>query len=299
VTERAMQILYGGKQQQQQQHTTRYLSSTATTYYDSQSGLNIPVHNEKEITIFLNVSNSNGQESSFTIPHQLYKQSDMVYEMTDQIQALIQKGIHGIIVPQLHFPRDVRNLTALSTIVPENFFLLYDGDSCHHQNQNQIKNTSNENTEKLFSRIVNYGKSNGNNDNSSLEETLKDYVDKSSHTTLTIKEDDYHLSDVEAITLANNVASMIDSVGGCDFIWLTSKSDESADTAVEVCEELIYLDVAGPTIKSRLLIESINEDVIEDAMFAGVNKYIIEDASHAEIIESVASEQGKSLVKKI
>jgi hypothetical protein len=34
-------------------------------------------------------------------------------------------------------------------------------------------------------------------------------------------------------------------------------------------------------------------------MFAGVNKYIIEDASHAEIIESVASEQGKSLVKKI
>ena len=304
VTKTAMKTLYYGGQQQHHhhhhQHTKRYLSSTGT-YYDSQSGLHIPVHNEKEIKIFLNAStNSSNQESSssFNIPHQLYKQSDMAYEMTDQIQSLIQQGIHGIVLPPLQFPRDVRNLTALRTIVPENFFLLYD-DSGHHQNQHQNQ-TNNEDTEKLVSRIIHYGESNDNDNdsnNSKLEETLKHFVDKRLHTTLAIKEDDYHLSDVEALTLANNIASMIDSVGGCDFIWLTSTSDDSADTAVEVCEELIYLDVAGPTIKSRLLIESINEDVLEDSMFAGVNKYIIEDESHAEIIESVASEQGKALVK--
>jgi hypothetical protein len=32
-------------------------------------------------------------------------------------------------------------------------------------------------------------------------------------------------------------------------------------------------------------------------MFAGVNKFVVEDTSHVEIIASVASQQGKSLVK--
>jgi hypothetical protein len=132
-------------------------------------------------------------------------------------------------------------------------------------------------------------------ENEDLQSKLHGYVQNSIHTTLAVSESDF-MGDIEAITLANNIATMIDSVGGCDFIWLSSKSDVSADKAVEVCEELVYLDVAGPTIKSRLLIESLNEDVLEDSMFAGVNKFVVDEENDIEAIEEVASAQGKSIV---
>jgi hypothetical protein len=92
---------------------------------------------------------------------------------------------------------------------------------------------------------------------------------------------------------------MIDATGGCDYIWISSEQKETsvADTMVQVCEELVYLDVAGATIKSRLLVDSVNEDMLEDIMFAGVNKYVIDDETEAEIVETVAKDQGKALLR--
>ena len=118
---------------------------------------------------------------------------------------------------------------------------------------------------------------------------------------------------------------MIDAVGGCNFIWLSSKpslkggdgnDDECnkeetticrkqqlhrhqlvADTMIQICEELIYLDVAGATIKSRLLVDSLSEDIVEDTMFAGVNSYVIDNEEQVEMVENVAQEQGKSILR--
>jgi hypothetical protein len=256
----------------------RFLSSG--TYYDSQSGLHIPVHNEQEIRVFLNVSHARGEKEPF-VPHQLYKRSDEAFEVEDKLQYLSNRGVHGLILPRLQFPRDARNLAALSSIAPPNFFLLFSQEESAPRSSTEMKDNT--------SAVLSLG------EHEDLQSKLHGYVQNSIHTTLAVSESDF-MGDIEAITLANNIATMIDSVGGCDFIWLSSKSDVSADKAVEVCEELVYLDVAGPTIKSRLLIESLNEDVLEDSMFAGVNKFVVDEENDVEAIEEVASAQGKSIV---
>jgi hypothetical protein len=215
------------------------------------------------------------------VPQHLYKEIDEAREISELLQKLTEKGVHGVILPPLQFPRDSRNLKTLSAIAPPGFFLLFSGYAGPHEIQQSVKNEN-------FSQIIDYSLD--------IEETLQSSVRNGLHTTLSITEDVY-ITDIEAITLANKIASLIDTVGGCDFIRLHSKKQGSAETAVAVCEELIYLDVAGPTIKSRLLVESMNADVLEETMFAGVNKYIVDDESQVEMIESVAAEQGKIILK--
>ncbi|KAL3904419.1 MAG: hypothetical protein SGILL_010078 [Bacillariaceae sp.] len=251
------------------------------TYYDSQSGLHVPIHNEQEIRVFLNVSDGTGDKEPF-IPHQLYKRSDEAYEVEDKMEHLVQCGVRGMILPKFQFPRDARNLAAVSAMAPPNFFLLFSQEDPQPHILKDIK----ENT-SVFLFLG----------DDKLQTKLESLVTEGMHTTLAITENDC-MNDVDAITLANNIATMIDTVGGCDFLWLSSKDDGSADKAVEVCEELVYLDVAGPTIKSRLLIDSLNDDVLEDSMFAGVNKFVVDSESDIAVIQEVASSQGKSIVKQ-
>jgi hypothetical protein len=254
--------------------------SKTETYYDSQSGLHLPVHNEQEIQIFLNISRNS--VDGFSVPQHLYKSKEEAYEMKDQLRSLTVQGIHGLILPPFQFPRDSRNKTALSSIVPPGFFVLYSQEEHFAQ-----KSTNNDNC----SLVLSYG----NDDN--WKERLENSVKDGKHTTLQISEEDYQ--DQDAIAVANDVASVIDGIGGgCDFIWLSSSSSDESDKVVEICEELVYLDVAGPTIKSRMLIESLDEDVLEDCMFAGVNKFVTTQMEHLEMIEEIASSQGKNIVKE-
>ena len=289
--------------------TNRYLS----TYYDSQSGLHLPVHDEKEIRLFLNVTNGHKEdndESPVTpfVPHQLNKDRVEADEVSDKLQRFVQQGIRGVILPPIKFPRDIRNLHTLSAIAPPDFFFLCnssgpagDGEKNANSKSNNVddgilktKDYSSSTTSATnFSKVLQY-----ENDDE-FQDSLQRSVEKSLHITLSITENIYtgDDDDIEPITLANNIASMIDARGGCDFVWISSSSKNKADTMVQVCEELVYLDVAGATIKSRLLVDSLNEDMLEDLMFAGVNKYVIDNENQVEMIENVAKEQGKSLLR--
>ena len=40
-----------------------------------------------------------------------------------------------------------------------------------------------------------------------------------------------------------------------------------------------------------------NEDIVEDIMFAGVNKYVSDSEDQAQLVDDVANEQGKSLLR--
>merc|ERR1712032_1123316 len=112
-----------------------------------------------------------------------------------------------------------------------------------------------------------------------FQNSFRKSIEKGIHTTLSITQNLYVRDNnpgVKPITLANDIASIIDAKGGCEFIWISSKrktdddtssetstrSDLVADMMVQVCDELIYLDVAGATMKSRLLIDSLNEDIV-------------------------------------
>mmetsp|Transcript_22664 Transcript_22664/g.28979 ORF Transcript_22664/g.28979 Transcript_22664/m.28979 type:complete len:147 (+) Transcript_22664:403-843(+) len=132
---------------------------------------------------------------------------------------------------------------------------------------------------------------------------LSTFVSQNVHTTLSITADTFQK--VEPITLANNVASMIDTHGGCHHLHLSSSSSSSskvevADTMVQVCEELIYLDVAGATIKSRLIVDHVVEEdsLLEDVLFAGVNKFVVQDEEEeVGLVEEVVEGLGKSLLR--
>lgn len=280
---------------------------SSTTYYDSQSGLHIPVQNEKEIKIFLNVSQGrrDGERSSaspWSVPHQLHRNRDEFEEVREEMEALVRRGINGLILPPLQFPRDVRNLRTLTAIDP-GFSFLYScaGQSLRRQLVDAAASMERTNDAiSSLSLILEYGHNADDDDEKEertrLQASLNQAQQDGLHTTLSIAETVYASGDVEPITLANTVGTLIDTVKGCDLIWISSSS-KSKDAVVSVCEELIYLDVAGPTIKTRLLVDVVDEDILEDIMFAGVNKYVIDDESQVEMVEKVAMEQGKSIVR--
>jgi len=275
----------------------------STTYYDSQSGLHIPVHNETEIRLYLDVTDGYGDDDSKRkapfVPQKLNKDRVEADEVSEKLQELVQQGIHGVILPTIKFPRDIRNLQTLSVIAPPNFVFLLNKtrDETNNESNNVddgLLNAKDHASSTIFSKVLRYRNEDG------FRESLKRSVERGLHTTLSVTKDRYY---TEPITLANNIAAMIDANGGCDYIWLSSGEESNeeatalADTMVEVCEELAYLDVAGATIKSRLIVDSVNEDMLEDIMFAGINKFVVDHENKTEMVESVASEQGKILLR--
>mmetsp|Transcript_37434 Transcript_37434/g.90993 ORF Transcript_37434/g.90993 Transcript_37434/m.90993 type:complete len:506 (+) Transcript_37434:109-1626(+) len=386
-------------------------------YYDSQSGLHLPVHNEREIQLFLDLSkktkkkknnmdtNENTSTSSssspsssststssplslpfFVIPNHLYKDGDPgASDIPEQINELQRNGIHGVIVPPIEFPRDIRNLQTLRSL------LLHElNNKGHHQPTFQFFTTSSYSGDSLwqefFQRLSSPTKSTSMTSTTTEEDLdskptiqrdgfggmliefercsqdLEDTEesDSTATTTSTSNTTEQLLSRciqsniptslsitlggagagadhdennnnnnnqvVDPISLSNSVATLLDkypSAGSFGKIFVDTTSASSSSQALSVIEELIYLDVAGPTIKSRLVVQhslsssssSSNdnvdyEDLIEDVMFAGVNKFVVTGtptnldeenddgySSTIELISEVAVDQGKELKK--
>ena len=304
--ERAFSALFGESTgTKPKKNICRFLS---TTYYDSQSGLHLPVHDETEIRLILDARNHESSQQQPFVPHTLSKDRVEAEELSEKLQELALRGIHGVVLPAIRFPRDVRNLHTFSVIAPSGFVILSESNDNDSSSSSSKTNNADDGLLKanelsspdtIFSKVVRYS------NETSLREALHRLVDRGLHTTLSLTPDTYN-DDVEPIKLASNIAASIDDHGGCDYIWVARDHDKgsattaanSSDTMVEVCEELAYLDVAGATIKSRLLVDAVNQDVLEDVMFLGVNKYIIEDENQIELVESVANDQGKSLLRR-
>mmetsp|Transcript_37433 Transcript_37433/g.90988 ORF Transcript_37433/g.90988 Transcript_37433/m.90988 type:complete len:508 (+) Transcript_37433:109-1632(+) len=386
-------------------------------YYDSQSGLHLPVHNEREIQLFLDLSkktkkkknnmdtNENTSTSSssspsssststssplslpfFVIPNHLYKDGDPgASDIPEQINELQRNGIHGVIVPPIEFPRDIRNLQTLRSL------LLHElNNKGHHQPTFQFFTTSSYSGDSLwqefFQRLSSPTKSTSMTSTTTEEDLdskptiqrdgfggmliefercsqdLEDTEESDSTATTTSTSntteqllsrciqsniptslsitlgggDNHHHRDdehnnkgqIDPISLSNSVATLLDrSPAGSFskiFVDTASSTTSSQEALLSVIEELIYLDVAGPTIKSRLVVQHSSpspqsssssssndeyQDFIEDVMFAGVNKFVIggggeegenDDGCLAtiELISEVAVDQGKELLKR-
>lgn len=294
-----------------------------STYYDSQSGLHLPVHDETKIRLYLDVRGGYCDRNTTTptgedgdgggprrplVPYGLIRDRTEADEVAETLGEWTGRGIHGAVLPPIEFPRDVRNLRTLAAVSPHHFSFLIDGGGGGGFGgaaaEVPSQSSSSSSSSATFSKTVRYGRRGGG-----FREVLRGSAEMGLHTTLAIEEDAYVNDDengsIDPIELANDVAATIDGGGGCDNIWIRlSKEEEGGeeeknvgDDMVRVCEELIYLDVAGATIKSRLLLDFLNEDVLEDILFMGVNKFIIQNMSQIEAIESVAEEQGKLLLR--
>lgn len=298
--------------QLERNRTTHHAAANArrlsSTYYDSQSGMHIPIHNELEISLVFNKSKS---VKDF-VPSQLYKE-DAYSDMPGILQNLReQQGILGIILPELKFPRDVRNMKTLLSISPPNF-MYFVSSSTVAANSGLLPcstkdKTNNSNSSKL-SVVIDYDRSDdvdedGYNDvlNATLRDDMQKHVANNVNTTLSIRVDDKTL---DPMTIAVNVATTIDNVGGgCDFVWLRNCGSSPLSTNVDyvfMClfEELSYLDLTGSIMKSRLMIDASlnNLDIVEEAMNLGANKFVIDNDNVVDKIEAIAHSQGKTILK--
>jgi hypothetical protein len=251
---------------------------STSTYYDSQSGLHVPVHNDSEISMLWDLSRQPEQESF--IPHQLYKE-DSSSDMPDKLQELQAKGVHGLLLPPVTFPRDGRNLQTLTHVCPDGFqlFAYLAPQSADHDH---------------VSVLLPYNHGDENDSSTDFEESLKNHVNQGSKTTFMLQLD--QLIGKEPIMIANKIASLIDAHGGGDYLWMRLSRGETAEDVLQLCEELAYLDLPGATMKSRLLIDAVDEEVVEETMMLGVNKFVIDSLDMAALINEVAEDQGKTLV---
>lgn len=249
--------------------------------------MHIPVHKEQEISLILNKSQGGTSvESSSFVPAQLYKEDAYSSDMPDKLQDFMTKGIHGVILPPAKFPRDIRNLATLSQIAPPNFMFF-----------SSITTPSRQPFSPSVSMILDYSAS-GDGEDDFLEESFRSHEENKTKTTISIRESIYE--NHEPIKVASQIANLIDKTGGVDYMWLCCALDDGsldADDVIRLCEELVYLDVAGPTIKSRLVVDSKDTDIVEETMFSGVNKFVIEDEEQVQIVEEIAKEQGKAILR--
>lgn len=249
-------------------------SQSLSTYYDSQSGLHLPVHNEREVSIFLDKSTEEISTTSY-VPAQLYKE-DASSDMPDKLRELVERGIAGLCLPPAQFPRDLRNLQTLDDICPTGFRFF-----------GSIKTPLSKPLASL-SLLLKFTTSASNLEDEWNRETV------SGMSSTIVLGEELFVSE-EPISVANQVAALIDSTGCGDYLWLTPPLEADDDDVIQLCEELMYLDVAGPTIKSRIIIDSVKEEILDEAMLVGINKFVVTDESQVDVVSDIAKWQGKEI----
>lgn len=239
--------------------TSRLLKSftTQATYYDSQSGLQVPIHDEQEISIFYNARKDG-------------KIPDSLLALKNQ-----KSVVHGLILPE----DEGHNLESLLENSPTGF--------------------------QFFSSVV---PTRGKSDNVSLlvdydpnkPEKWKEILQsrfQDGWKTMILLGDGCFDGRHEPIMVANDVAALLDATKAGNFLWISNSGPlRNPEGVVQLCEELQYLDIPGATIKSRLTLDVMDEDIVEEAMMQGVNKYVVTEKEQIKTVQNVAEEQGKSLV---
>jgi hypothetical protein len=131
-----------------------------------------------------------------------------------------------------------------------------------------------------------------------------------SGTSIGIFDPKYYI-DRDPISVASDVANIIDiaasdgSRGSSIPYIVLDPADPDAvghvanirdDEYVRLCEEISYLDVAGPTMKSRLVVSATNTDQIGECLDIGISKYIVDGVECLEMLRDVVDEAGKELI---
>jgi hypothetical protein len=245
-----------------------------TTYYDSQSGLHVPVHNDGEISAFVDLGSD--FDAFATV-------ESLLSALQEKFGTLKSAGIQGAALPPLNL------------LLEKNETLVVAASLFPHFN---IFVPSRLSPKEITSYPDNINLMFQYNDDSTLSPvSLSDCVANGTKTTIALLDSCYYRRD--PIEVANGVASLIDDTGGGDFVWLAEEMPRaaSAEEIIKLCEELSYLDVSGPTMKSRLVVDlrhSGAEETAEECMLMGVNKFVV-DEQRLEWLQDMVDENGKEL----
>lgn len=278
-------------------------SSPSSSYYDSQSATRVPVHDVREISILLDATMSrrrddgtDGDAPSFVVPAHLYKGDPSSADVPERLAGLRSAGVRGILLPPLSFPRDVRNLRTLRDVSPSEDFLLFAAANDATSASPALRHSEN------VSMILNFDAERPANWMGAKElQRINGEVGTRVSTTISLS--NVGKEEQNPITIANQVASWIDATQGGDFIWVPSSSG-NLEALERLCGELAYLDLVGKTVASRLIIgggggggsSAVCEDLVEETMFSGVNKFAVSKEEDISLIAEIAESQGKSII---
>jgi len=158
------------------------------------------------------------------------------------------------------------------------------------------KNTAEEELKQYLNLVLEYPHEE-NSSSQQLETVMSDLV--SNHGIIpSLQLRDVSIYKQDAVMVAANIASLLDATtsGGDNMIWITptmmmvddevgqeqqqqqqqhNNENVQDDDIVQLCEELGYLDVAGPTMKSRLVVAIESKNQVEECLLMGINKFVI------------------------
>ena len=244
------------------------MSSDQETYYDSQSGQHVPIHDENKIYGYL-IGNDTSKSPK------------------DVVQTARSLGLSGSLLPPL-IPqkRDVIDSSAGDTWFLHLPPTLYDRLS--------------------FDEVVDGNKSiecvnlcfeytDGSTDNLSdiIQKMMAEYKNR---TSIGIFDEECYNQD--PIMVASEIANIIDTTGSCSHVLLSPNDSVNPDDLRSLCEELSYLDVPGPTVKSRLVVQAMNEEQTEECLNMGVSKFLVVDdgGNSLDMLKSTVNSTGKEIV---
>jgi hypothetical protein len=292
----------------------------------------VPIHNDKEISIFEQTTTMDptmvpsllrlllDQDGSHH-DHAGDENAMIRRLLLDQHQELIAVPSDGwILGAGLQSLRDhgkLCTLLAQQQMVPRNLrlFVVHTGDGLV-----DLQNESTHNHNNNLSIVLEYLSSKSVEHRNHLKTNLQHCVEHGHHTTLVIN----HATMVhqqDPVRIANDIADCMDATGGGDGLWLAptigcsdlssgatttnvqeEEEDSVTESVVRLAEELGYLDTPGSTVQSRLMVTAVNEDIVQECMTLGINKFVIGCRSgqggtehQRNMIERIALEQGKVL----
>jgi hypothetical protein len=257
-------------------------SAGSSTYYDSQSGMEVPVNNEDEISVFFDHRSGGGSPDTNT---------------TMTLEQIQEAGFQGVLWPPPTLATEATPST--SAAAHDGFTLFVDSESDLEKIQ-----LDQDHVNLVFEYIDD--DDNSNSTGLSLQKRLAAHVENGTKkTTIGMFDACYYQRD--PILVASGVATLIDKTGGGDFIWVqpptnnnnedNEGSEEEDDSVIDLCQQLSYLDVAGPTIKSRLIVTAQSEYQVEECLSIGVNKFVFQhpNPNGVKWFSDMVEEQGKNV----
>lgn len=302
------------------------------TVYDSQSGRHVAAHDESVVSLFCYADGAaamgGGGGPEPPSPPSLE-------EWLADFVALREKGFMGAFVvvpehvaaaadavaanaaadaPQHPSPYHTQLLEALAFADPDRFTLFLPSHALSDDADDALPAA----TRNIANVMVDYR--HGDDGDAGAAALLARHVARGHATSIALRQDmEYYGAAAAAapapasgdriVRVASGVASLIDQTEGGDSAIVVNPHISTLDydynsyvdydaTLIRLCEELSYLDVAGPTMQSRLIVAAHNADQVKGCLAVGVNKLILDDATcpvRWEWIRTVVESQGKTI----
>ena len=275
--------------------TTRLLSSE--TYYDSQSGQHVPIYDESKVFAYL--------RSSIEYTAAIQGGDATIKELMNAHKTL---GLAGSVLNFSHKDGGTNGSESLSLLqklsnINEHLAITRDEklesnvfirmSEAHQLNATQQLPT--------FTLPSNFNICYEYSDNATRVTTITGHA--SLRSSIGIFDPKYFLYR-NPISIASGVANIIDATVSkgssiSNIILDPPLPDDTEccdDELVRLSEELSYLDVTGPTIKSRLIVAAHSTDCVEECLNIGISKFIVTDKHALHILRESVVETGKQLI---